>query len=269
MALANLPDQLDKPVSVLRGPDADYLMNGHHRVVAAYQAGHRTLNAHVMDVRDLAKKGAYYSKFNSHHAPAGSPEGGQFISGDSVGNPAEWAQHIEAGQAKPIHRGPGPVISSDQIEAFTKDSTIKGVSYRGGGHMDGSEGVSIPVYTPNMSQMGRGVYVITEDSKDAKEGAAQYGSVATFALDVRKPLNRFGPEAKAIQASPEFKAMKDHFTGKHDDEGLGTDWKGREAAIVQIIAQKQGYDAVYYNAEDGGKVIAVWDARKVALVKDR
>lgn len=57
-ALAKLPDQLNLPVQVIRQTSHDYLMNGHHRVVASALDGRVTINAHVLDLR-LVKSRAF------------------------------------------------------------------------------------------------------------------------------------------------------------------------------------------------------------------
>ena len=101
--LAKLPDQLSKPVSVIKSGGNFYLMNGHHRVVAQHVAGMRNVPANVLDLDDrrFHKLGEPYreyrewdeSEVNRH--PAGTSEGGQFAPKDASSEALRADSHNE------------------------------------------------------------------------------------------------------------------------------------------------------------------------------
>lgn len=158
--------------------------------------------------------------------------------------------------ASPIHSGPGPVIRPSEAADFSRESVFKEPFYSGRSH---SGGVVIPAQTPNLSMYGRGVYLMSVRSPHLEE----YGDIKQFALDVRRPLDYYSPEAKAMRKSVEFDELRKFF----QKFGAGK-WETQEAAALQVLAQRRGYDAFTYQCEDGGMVAIVFDARKVALVEE-
>lgn len=159
---------------------------------------------------------------------------------------------------EPTHRGPGPVLEGETIDTFDAKSLFKGPFYRGS-HGSVANGVTIG-RSRGLDLQGRGVYLISADYPYALRDAAQYGEVSEYRVDVRKPLNLYGPEAKAYADSEAGRAMR-------ETAGSIGNWETQYAAVVQALAQRDGYDAFYYKPDEGGTVLIVFDARKVGVVK--
>ncbi len=53
--LSHTPEYFEKPVNILKKGDKYYVMNGHHRVVAAHSVGRAGVNGYVLDVDTLKK----------------------------------------------------------------------------------------------------------------------------------------------------------------------------------------------------------------------
>lgn len=100
--MAKHSDWLDKPVSMVRVGDAYYVMDGHHRAVAASRAGRTTMHGNVMDLTG-ARRG--YSQAGDETGSLTPGRGDQFtvfraqtgdpkLEGRNAGNAAGLAMHL-------------------------------------------------------------------------------------------------------------------------------------------------------------------------------
>lgn len=64
-AITGRPGQMARPVYVIQTRDADYVMNGHHRVTASFLSESLDIKAHVLDVSHLG--------YGKAHGPARAP----------------------------------------------------------------------------------------------------------------------------------------------------------------------------------------------------
>lgn len=98
-ALTQAPAQLDKTVFVVRNGDKNYVMNGHHRVVANYMAGNPGIRAHVYTVgerkhseRELADwdEGKHPRDAHGHFTSGGGDSSKSNNTREMTGDPTSW-----------------------------------------------------------------------------------------------------------------------------------------------------------------------------------
>jgi len=269
-ALKGIPTTRDKPIIVSKD---GFIMDGHHRWagIVADNPNHK-IATHTVDLpmKELLKEGHAFPKAMKQSAeetgPTGTKEG------------LETAKAAGAFSA-PIHPGPGPVLSPAQAEEFAKGSKFTQAFFRGTTHPD--EGAFIPTTSTTMSQGGRGVYMLEREDKDPNDDS--FGAEQEIRVNVENPINAYGKEGKEIKDSPEYNLIL-----RTPDGYIGGGPQQRAAAF-QTIAQRKGYDAVYYDVVEpisqeekersikenlsipwerptGRIALTVWDARKVAVV---
>ena len=167
---------------------------------------------------------------------SGPPVPGEDFTEARPGSSAVWAH--------PINHGPGPVMTVSQAQAWASGSALQGPFYHGGTR---PAGALIEHGSTGMDIFGRGYYVTR--SLDA---ANDYGTITKEVyVNVDKVLVVNSPEWDALKSSEEYQAA------------LG-EVAGDSAAALQVVAQRQGYQA-YGN---GKSTYAVWDATRVAVVRE-
>jgi len=250
-ALKGKPSAADKRIIV---SNDGFIMDGHHRWAGVLADDpDNKIRAYKVDLpmKELLKEARAFPKATKQDIKEAGRTGGE-----------------KAGLSEPIHPGPGPVLSRKEAEKFAAGSELKGAFFRGTTHPD--DGAFIPQTSDTLSLLGRGVYM-TEDKPTDRE----YGAPQELRVKVDNPIDYYGEDAAAIKESKEYKQAQKAIQAHNDKESLGN-WESEDAAAFQVVAQRRGHDAVFFNSVQddpktgkevpAGKVLCVWDARKVAVV---